>query len=89
MYKAKNKLGSENVDDLFRFDLNPNTNSTFLIPNVNTEYMGKLSLRWFGPVVWETMLPESYKSIASLEKFKDVIMKWVPEKCRCTILDIV
>ena len=29
--------------------------------------MGKLSLRYFGPVVWETMLPEEYKNIDNIQ----------------------
>ena len=47
--------------------------------------MGKLSPRWFGPVVWERMLPECYKSIVLLEKFKEAIKKWVPENCPCRL----
>ena len=46
--------------------------------------MGKLSLRYFGPVVWETMLPNEYKNITEIEKFKDRIKKWVPI-CNCTL----
>ena len=45
--------------------------------------MGKLSLRYLRPVVWETMLPEKYKAVTLLEKSKADIEKWVPEyKCR-------
>ena len=35
--------------------------------------MGKLSLRYFGPVVWETMLTEKYKIIDNLAKFENDI----------------
>ena len=52
---------------------------------VHFAHMGKLSLRWFGPVVWETMLPESYKSITTLEKFKEDIKKWIPDNCECRL----
>ena len=83
MFKVKNNLCSKMMKDLFK--LNSHNGSTFLIPNVNGEYMGKLSLRWFGPVVWERMLPDSYKSIVLLEKFKDAIEKWVPENCPCRL----
>ena len=55
MFKVKNSLCPEIFKDLFL--LNPNNTGSFLIPNVNSEFMGKLSLRYFGPVVWETMLP--------------------------------
>ena len=46
--------------------------------------MGKLSLRYFGPVVWETLLPENYKRITLLEKFKGDIKEWVPD-CQCRL----
>ena len=39
--------------------------------------MGKLTLKYFGPVVWETMLPETYKDITDLEKFKTDIKEWI------------
>ena len=82
MFKVKNGLCPEIFKDLFL--LNPNNTGSFLIPNVNSEFMGKLSLRYFGPVVWETMLPVSYKEINVLGKFKDDIKKWVPE-CKCRL----
>ena len=46
--------------------------------------MGKLSLSYFGPVVWETMLPEEFKKISTLDKFKDSIKKWIPN-CNCRL----
>ena len=49
---------------------NPYKRKTFIIPNVKTEYWGKLSLRYFGPVVWDIMLPEKYKNIEELKKFQ-------------------
>ena len=66
--------------------LSQDTNGTskFIIPNVKSEYMGKLSLRYFGPVVWETMLLEVYKKIDVLAKFEDDIKKWVPD-CKCRL----
>ena len=69
MFKVKHGLCPKILKYLFQFNTNPEGKTTFLIPNVNNEYMGKLSLRWFGPVVWEIMLPEFYKNITALEKF--------------------
>ena len=46
--------------------------------------MGKLSLRYFGPVVWETMLPEKFKNIDNLGKFENDIKGWIPE-CKCRL----
>ena len=72
------------MKDLFQLNTDPNCSNTFVIPKVNSEYMGKLSLRYFGPVVWETMLPDNYKSIAHLEKFQDEVKNWTPE-CKCRL----
>ena len=85
MFKVKHNLCPEIMRSLFQFNQDPNEERTFQIPNVNSEYMGKLSLRWFGPVVWETMLPEEYKNISLLDKFKVDIKKWVPDKCKCRL----
>ena len=84
MFKVKNDLCPEIMKDLFHLNTNPNIKKTFFIPRVKTEYMGKLSLRYFGPVVWETMLPNEYKSITQLEKFKESIKKWIPD-CKCRL----
>ena len=43
----------------------PDRTSKFIIPAVKNEFMGKLSLRYFGPIVWETMLPVVYKEITT------------------------
>ena len=84
MFKVKNALCPEIMRDIFQLNTNPNPRTTFVIPKVNGEYMGKLSLRYFGPVVWETMLPEKYKSITELEKFKEGIEDWIPN-CKCRL----
>ena len=63
MFKVKNGLCPEIMKDIFQLINDPSIDKTFLIPKVNGEYMGKMSLRYFGPVVWEVMLPEEYKSI--------------------------
>jgi hypothetical protein len=76
---------SRDLELLFQLNTDPTSTKTFLIPNVKSEYMGRLSLRWFGPVVWETMLPESYKNINTFEKFKNDIKKWIPDNCKCRL----
>ena len=78
------KAGQLLQTDLFELKEGRDGNVRFLIPKVNTEYMGKLSLRYFGPVVWETMLPNAYKEIKLLGKFKEDIKKWSPV-CKCRL----
>ena len=61
------------------------SNATFHRPNVNTVRKGELSLRYFGPIVWDTMLPQTLKEISDLNKFKQEIRAWVPENCVCRL----
>ena len=82
MFKVKYRLSPAIMCDIFK--LNNYGGKTFDIPQVNTEYMGKLSLRYFGPVVWETLLPDSYKLITDLGKFKIAIKSWIPN-CKCRL----
>ena len=84
MFKVKNGFCPEIMKDLFQLRQDSNGTSKFIIPCVNNEYMGKLSLRYFGPVVWETMLPDNYKSITILDKFQEDIKKWIPD-CKCRL----
>ena len=56
----------------------------FQRPNVNKVNKGEHSLRSFGPVLWNTMLPENLKECSSLEEFKESIKLWVPD-CNCKI----
>ena len=54
------------------------SNDQFSRPNVRTENMGKQSLRSFGPIVWNTMLPDKMKSSSNINIFKDSIQSWIP-----------
>ena len=85
MFKVKNGLCPEIMKDIFQLSTSTATENTFIIPRVHGEYMGKMSLRYFGPVVWETMLPDELKSITNLEKFKEDIKDWVPSNCKCRL----
>ena len=63
MYKVKHDLCPEIMKDLFQFDENPQSSNDFVRPRVYSVYKGEWSLRWFGPSVWDNMLPENYKKI--------------------------
>ena len=84
MFKVKAGLCPEIMKDLFQLRQAPDGTSKFIIPTVKKRFMGKLSLRYFGPIVWETMLPDVYKEITLLGKFKEEIKKWVPG-CSCRL----
>jgi DNA polymerase III epsilon subunit-like protein len=84
MFKVKHDMCPKIMKDLFNLNTNPKVSKTFFIPHVQTEFMGKQSLSYFGPVVWEIMLPNELKNITNFEKFKDSIKKWVPD-CKCRL----
>ena len=58
------------------FDHNGNGRATrmgdkFARPMVNKVYTGENSLRSFGPIVWNTMLPNKFKGCSSLAEIKN------------------
>ena len=65
MFKVKNDLCPVIMKSLFHLDSTQNPRKDFFRPNVRTEYRGKQSLRWFGPLVWDIMLPKHIKSITT------------------------
>ena len=50
----------------------------FGYPYRKSELNGKHSLRCFGPVVWNELLPEELKDIGDIDKFKAELKKWTP-----------
>ena len=81
-YKVKNHLCPPFLQELFSY--NEKTNK-FLRPNVRTVKMGDGSIRSFGPIVWNTMLPNTIKESPNLNIFKDRIRSWVPNGCPCRL----
>ena len=75
MYKVKNDLSPPFMKELFTHVGTGSRSRTggdrFLRPNVNTVHKGEHSLRSFGPILWNTMLPE---------KFKDCIVRQFQRK---------
>ena len=61
------------------------TKEQFHRPNVNTVTWGENSLRYFGPIVWNELLPEKLKNCDTLEEFKNSIKLWTPVGCPCKL----
>ena len=61
---------------------------TLVRPNVNKVNKGDRSLNSFGPIVWNTMLPEELKSCTNLATFKHSIKSWKPDNCLCFMQNI-
>ena len=89
MYKVKNKLSPPFMQELFtHVGEGGGTRSggdKFLRPNVDKVNKGEHSLRSFGPLLWNTMLPDKLKSCESLENFKENVKSWIPDNCKCTL----
>ena len=83
MFKVKHDICPEIMKNLFSFNQNPYSSKVFIRPNVNSVHKGEWSMRWFGPVVWDEMLPEKFKEIQVLETFKEEIKGWIPTNCPC------
>ena len=84
MYKVKYNLSPIFMQELFTH--NPaRGKDRFLRPNVKSVTYGDNSLRVFGPIIWNEMLPENLKSCVSLESFKESIKGWIPTNCKCRL----
>ena len=60
------------------------TGKQFYQPKVKTTFKGQESLTYFAPKIWN-MVPEEYKSLSSLDKFKNEIKTWKPSECPCRL----
>ena len=83
MFKVKNNISLPLMKDFFK--LNESQYSTFIRPKIETERMGVSSLKNFGPIVWDTMLPKYLKDCTDLTEFKNLMKSWVPNNCKCKL----
>ena len=82
MYKVKNGLSPSFMNDIFTYN---EKREKFFLPYARTTKMGQGSLRVFGPIVWNTMLPKNLKESPSLNIFKERIKSWIPNNCKCRL----
>lgn len=80
MYKFKNGLSPAFMQDIWELN-----GDRFVRPHVNSVKKGCRSLRSFGPIVWNQMLPGKFKLCKSVEEFKLSIKSWKPENCPCEL----
>ena len=87
MYKIVNNLSPPFMNEIFEYRTGNSNRSgnIFVRKNVNTVYKGDNSLRIFGPIVRNIMLPEKYKICLTLTNFKNSIKSWIPENCPCRL----
>ena len=64
MFKVKDDISPKFIKDLSSLrESQTRSHASCCIPNVNTTSMGEQSLRCFGPIVWDVMLPEDFKRL--------------------------
>ena len=76
MFKVKHDLSPPFIQELFSFkenDKGTRMGNTFERPNVDSVKKGDRSWRTFGPIVWNTMIPEKLKTCQTLDDFKNSI----------------
>ena len=86
MYKVRHDLSPPFMKEIFS-EINRETRSgtSFSRPNVTSVKRGDRSLRIFGSIVWNNMLPNNLKNCESLDHFKRSIKSWTPHNCPCEI----
>ena len=88
MFKVKHDSSPPFMKEIFTHKVNEKgtrSGNTFARPNVESVKKGDRSLRSFGPIVWNTMLPDYLKECENLDKFKNSIKSWIPSNCCCEL----
>ena len=85
MYKVKKDLCPLFMKEIFTYN---EENDKFARPNIKNVGTGEKSLRNFGPIIWNEMIPDKIKSSLSITIFKDSIKSWIPDNCRCKLCKV-
>ena len=88
MFKVKHDLSPPFMKDILIHKGNEKgtrSGDTFRRPNVDSVKKGDRSLRSFGPIVWNEMLPNKLKECKTLTEFKNSVKTWTPENCPCEL----
>ena len=87
LYKVYHNTAQTIFSDLFvrnNNTYNTRAKSDFIIPQINTVLKRSNSIRYYGPVIWNSV-PAEIKYVNSLETFKNKIRMWKPNNCPCRI----
>ena len=88
MFKVKHEMSPEIICDIFTQRINNHYNLRhiyhFETPFVRTAYNRTESVPYLGPKIWD-IAPEEYKTLNSLNSFKESIKNWVPLNCPCRL----
>ena len=83
LFKAK--LSESNDEKIFnknKSKIKTRKRNSFRTREVESELNGKSSLAYLGPKIW-SILPNNYKTLTNLDKFKKEIKQCKPSSCPC------
>ena len=87
MYKIKHNLSESCLKDLLSAvngNYNLRSQSVFGVPGTNTVFYGASLIRYFGSVVWNSLLND-LRNICDFDLFKTTIRRWKPVDCPCRL----
>ena len=88
MFKVKNEISPKIICDIFTQRINYHYNlrhiNHFKTPFVTVVYNDTESVSYLGPKIWNNV-PEEYKTINSLNNFKESMKNWVLLNCPCRL----
>ena len=58
--------------------------SEFVVPQINAMYFGQNSIRYLGPIVWNSV-PLTLRNVDSFSEFKFLIKNWKPTNYPCML----
>ena len=90
IYKTLNDLNPSFMKEIFeKRDENRVTHDRYKlnlsIPRRNQVTFGAKSLKFYGPKIWNTLVPVNIKTAENLNAFKNLIKKWTGVSCDCIV----
>ena len=89
IFKTRHQLNPKIMEEILTFknvDYSLQNNTSLKLGNLKTVYYGTESLTNLSAKIWNLismLLPNEYKELKSLSRFKSRISNWVTEECPC------
>ena len=87
-YKASRNIGPSLLNDIFKVTeyQGPNLRNKgeFVRPSISSVHFGENSLKFLGAKIWD-IVPQEFKDVDTVDRFKVLIKKWEPKLCPCRL----
>ena len=90
IYKSLNHISPPIMQEFFDLKVTPyslRNNNLLRLPKTNTSRYDTEALCFKGSIIWNTV-PNRYKNLNSLDKFKQQIKMWKPTTCTCKLCKV-